>query len=512
MFHSMARLTVPALCAIVAVSIPAQNQLSSGTGAGSVTVTVDGWGMFGGCPNQTYHSDALYKNASGAGPYQTICYSAVLLEDTAGCPAPGRTLLALTDSLYSQFPSQPTNPAVNVIVPGRHIQTTAAQVVCGLTITIDQRLEGPDPAGGSYEGSTLVQTYSFTNTGATPRTFKCIRFTDSDLSAAFSGNRGGASIRLADCGLPTPYLSNKEWVFEFDPLSTPGVVVGIAAEGVDDQGQPVKTSNYRVHTSSVGHPDTAFTSNPTGFLNDTIDNDLDGDLIVASPELAGDFAMFQLINFTVNPGGTASGVFRTRWTSMDVNSITPVETQARDVACRTWNGNYSGTGFGSLLCVNGQGQCASVPAATPFAISLSPTASGPSPADYLVFGIFGQPAAGTACGSPQVADAALWGPPFGTLGFGAFPVSSSLATWSGGGVAVGIPLISSLPGVALITAPQATGAFGPCSGANLLAVPGLPGGLSVTLQAAIVDGGAFPLPVSLTNAVNLVIGCPCQVH
>jgi hypothetical protein len=501
------------MCAIVAVSIHAQTQLTTGAGPGSVTFTVDGWGMFGGCPsNQTDHSDALYKNTASVGPVVTTCYSAVLLEDLTGCAAPGRTLLALADSLYGQFPAQSTNPAVNVLIPGRHIQTQAPQNVCGLMISVDQRLDGPDPGGSGAEGSSLVQTYTITNGGATPRSFKLIRFMDSDLSQAFSSNRGGASRRLADCGGNAPYVSNKEWVFEFDGVNTPGVVVALGAEGVDDTGQPIQTAAYRVHASPIGHPNPTFVSNPSAFLTDTIDNDADGDLLSIAPELTGDYAMFQGLTYTVAPGATVYAYFRTRWTSLDPGSITPLETQARDIGCRTWGGNYSGQGSGPMLCVNGQGQCASVAPGAPFTISLAAAAAGPNPTDYLVFATFGQPIAGTVCGSPQASDFALWGPPIGLLGFGVFPVSSSFATWSGGGGTLGIPLISSLAGVALVQSTQAGGTIPGCGGTPIVAVSGLALSLSVTLQAAVADASTGPLPVTLSNAVTLSIGCPCQTH
>ena len=130
---------IAASFAIAAVAIRAQNLLTSGTGPGSVTLTVDGWGMFGGCPNQAAHSDALFTTSTGGGPFVTTCYSAILLDDTAGCASPGRTLLALTDPAYFQFPSQPVNASVNVLTPGRHIQTATPQTVCGLQFSIDQR-------------------------------------------------------------------------------------------------------------------------------------------------------------------------------------------------------------------------------------------------------------------------------------------------------------------------------------------------------------------------------------
>ncbi len=45
----------------------AQNVLNNGPGPGALAVTVDGWGMFGGCylpPNMT---DLMYTTALGAG-------------------------------------------------------------------------------------------------------------------------------------------------------------------------------------------------------------------------------------------------------------------------------------------------------------------------------------------------------------------------------------------------------------------------------------------------------------
>lgn len=499
-----------ALFALSAVSIQAQNQLTNGSGPGSVSVRVDGWGMFGGCPNQSLHSDGQFTSSAGFGPFATTCYSAIILDDSGGCASPGRTQLAVADPLYTQIPAQAVNPVVTVLNP-QHIQTASPQTVCGLQVSVDQRLDGPDPLSGSFEGSTLVQTYTITNPTANTRVFNLIHFIDGDLSALFTANRGGASRRLADCALTLPpFASNKEWVFEFDQTNTPGVLLAISADGKDEVGQPVQTVAYRVHASAVGHPSPTFTANPFAFLTNSIDNDSDGDLLVSSPEAQGDFAMFQGLSFTVTSGGTVTAVFRTRWTSLDSTSATSLESQARDVTCSTQNGNYSGNGIGPLLCINGQGGCASIGLGQAFNISLGATAAGPAPTHYLLFGIFGQPVTGSACGSPTAGDATLWGPPFGNLGLGAFPVSSSLATWTGGGGALGIPLISSLPGLALITGPMAAGTLG-CGGVTLVTVPGvLPNGISVTLQAAVIDGGGAT--VTLSNAATFAIGCPCPTH
>ena len=389
----------------------------------------------------------------------------------------------------------------------------APATVCGLQFSVDQLLTGPDPAGGSFESSTLKQTHTITNTGATPRTFTLVRFVDGDLSAVFASNGGGASRRFADCGLTTPpFVSNNEWIFEFDSVNTPGVALAVATEGIDATGQPVHAAAYRLHASAVGHPSPAFQSAGAAFCTNAIDNDLDGDLVVGPTELVGDFAMFQSMTLTAPPGATVTAVFRTRWMSLIASSLRASSNRRETSPARHSLGNHSSAGVGPILCVNGSSPCASVAPGAPFNSRWARRRPGPSPAHYIVFGTFGQPILGTACGSPQAADASLWGPPLGLLGLGAFPVTSPFGPWNGGGGALGLAIISSVPGLALITGPLAGGAIAPCGGTTLVGVPGLPAGLSVTLQAAILDNLAPPLFVSLSNTVTLAIGCPCQTH
>src|SRR4029453_208638 len=87
--------------------------------------------------------------------------------------------------------------------------------------------------------------------------------------------------------------------------------------------------------------------------------DTNGDLLDSSPELTGDYAIFQGVSFTVPAGATGAGIFRARWTLLNTASATPLETQAREITCTSWKGNYTNNGY-NMLCINGQNQCASV--------------------------------------------------------------------------------------------------------------------------------------------------------
>jgi len=494
----------------------AQHTLTNGAGPGSVTVKVDGWGMFGGCPaDQTNHSDLMFRNPAGGGPFMTTCYSAILLDDQTGCPAPGRVLLALADTLYPQFPAQATNPPVVVVTPGLRIRTAAPQNVCGLQISVDQSLTGPDPVFATpVEGSTLIRTYTIFNAGGGSRTFNLIHFTDADLGGAtFGQNRAGASRRSDTCGLLIPpFLANNEWVFEYDQTNTPGLVYALGAEGVDASGQSVLPAAFRVHVSAAGHPTAAFVSNPFGFLTNAIDGDTNGDLLVNSPELPGDYALMHGLRFSnVAPGATVTAVFRTRLTALDPNAGATPDVQARDVPCPTLNGNHSGhPGVIPILCANGQDRCVQVSPSQPVTVSLAPLPGGPDPTHYVLYATVGQPATGVLSGEPGTADFALWGPPIHPWGLGAFPATGALGNWTGGGAAPGFALISSIPGVALLPGPAARGQT-PC-GSPILNLPPLPPGLSFTMQALVVDFEARnPFqPISLSNAVTVAVGTACR--
>jgi hypothetical protein len=499
-----ARLVLAAWAAQVTVAA-AQNQLTNGPGPATMHLTVDGWGMFGGCPANGFTSDLLWTNAQGTGPFLTSCVSAVILEDLALCSAPGRLWLGTVSSSYPQFPAQSVNPSVVVLVPNRHIRMASPQSVCGLQIQVEQLLSGPDPSTGPpFESSTLRQTYTIRNASSFPRSFNLIRLVDADLGASFSNDRAGASRALLECGSRTPHYSNGEWVFEYDPIDVPGSAFAIGAEGVDQAGLPVPTWSFEGIPSTAGHPVSPFVANPLGSLLNRIQGDTDQNLLINEGS-GSDYAVAQGLRFFDVPAqATVVAHFRTRLTSMNPSGSSQIEVQARDVSCTSWQGSYSGGPNAPVLCANGEEQCANVAVGQPVTLALAPPQAGPNPGHYVVYASLGEPVSGALSGFPKAPDFSLWGPPIGPLGLAAFPAMGVLGSWTGGAANQGFALVSSLP-VALLPGPPSSGQA-PC-GHPILFLPGLPDGISFTVQALLVDSNASgPVPVSISNAVNVSVG------
>jgi hypothetical protein len=508
----------PILPLLLACAVPAfgQNVLNNGPGPGTVNTRVDGWGLFGGCPSGGNVSDALYAPANGGAPIATSCFSSLIIITPT---LTGPQWLATNQPNYAgTFPFQGVNPPVIVLGPN-HIKTTApGPVVGGWAIDVEQKLCGPDPnLGPLVEGSSLQQIYTLRNTNSAPTNLSLLRFIDTDLGpgTSYLVNRCGATRQFAMCGAAPPLTSNREMVFAYDLVNLPRSMVGISCEGVDASGTAVKSGNYMGLGSASGHPTAAFITNPLSLLNNTLQGDTNLDLLV-NEGTGNDFALGDVLTFpSVPPGGSVVAHFRTRWSSLDKKDPPTVDFQARDVTCTGRLGNFSqtpGTVRG-LLCVNGSPTCASVPPGVVAQISLAAPAGGPNVTHYILFATIGHPKTGALCGSPEAADYALWGPQIHPWGIGAFPVSSVIGNWGGGCTANGFALASSIPGVALLTAPLASGPQ-PC-GNVILGFPSTTIAFSFTLQALVFDLGARQAaqPLSLSNAVDVVFGnCTCQTH
>jgi len=499
-----------AILTVLSLSAWGQNTLSN-AGPGGLTVTMDGWGMYGSCTVGGLGSDLLYTPIGSTTPVPTTCWSATLF--VAGTlPPPGFAWLA-TNFFPPSPPGQANNPTLTAIVPGRHYRTAPPlPTLPGFTIQIDHVLAGPDPATGPpREGSTLTHLYTVINTSAATQTVSLVRFLDPDLGPSFTNDRAGASRRLLDCAASPPFTHNREWVFQYDLGELPGTVVGISAEGLDNAGNPVLA--VQIQAEPTGTSYNAVMANPIGFLQGQVAGDMNGDLLVEGAEPAGDYSLGNGLTFpSVPPGGTVRAWFRTRFTSLDPGSMTPASIQARDLTCTASRGNYTGLAQGPLLCVGGQGTCASIPAGAPIVIQMAAPAGGPPATHYVLYATFGQPLTGATCGSAEAGDFTLWGPPVGVFGLGASGASGVLGAWTGGGSGTGFALMSSIPGVALLPGPPAVGA--PPCGATILTLPGvLPSGFSFTLQAVVVDLAAAGLPLRVSNAADVAIGtCACRSH
>jgi len=494
---------------------PAQNQLLNGPGPGTVTVRVDGWGCFGGCGTNGLVGDAMYTNSAGQGPFATTCFSAILMEDPVltNC-ANRRHWIAVNPGGYPGINLyQAANPpTVTVVRPGRHVRSTGG-TICGYDVTVDQILAGPDPGGAApVEGTTLHQIYTLRNTQAVTRDLNLYRYVDGDVGPAFTDDRGGASRRREDCFLAAPpWLSNKEWLFEYT-ADLPGGVIATSVEGIDHNGGPVLPFAFEVVSSpGAGHPVNQWEVTPGPYLTNTVQGDTNQNLLV-DEGTGSDTGLIGSIRFTAIPaGGVVVAHFRTRWSSLNSSSLASVADQARDVTCASLLGNFSGLSVAPLLSINGHRTCVDLPPGSSFTINMCAPAAGPNPAHYIIFVIAGSPTTAALCGDAMAADFALWGPPVAAFGLGAFPVSGPLGLWSGGDAAAGFAVASSIPGAALLLTPPATGMLPNCQ--PILTVPtGLPAGIAIKLQAAILDAAA-PSQVSLTNALRAhVAACQCELH
>jgi hypothetical protein len=398
-------------------------------------------------------------------------------------------------------------------------------VIGGLSMVIEHKLGGPDPQSvPPVEGSTITQTYTITNTTANPVTFSLVRHIDVDLGPVggpgsyWTNDRAGASRQLADCSLGAPpFTHNKEWAFVYDTAEVAATVVAIGVEGLDHTGAVVRVFNLRTNGNTTGHPEAAFLTDPVAFTNGAVTGDTDGNLLV-DEGTGADQALNNGVTFTAVPnGGTVKAIFSTRLSAMNSGTATPVEQQARDITCSTKNGNYSGAGAGPLLCVNGSGggagtACVNVPTGMAVNLQMHAPAGGPNPTHYILYAGLGEPQHGSGCGSPQAHDFAVWGGGIAPFGLGSFPVTSVLGNWTGGNAVPGFALVSSIPGVALLLGPPASGAA--CPGTTVFSIPGvLPDGFSFTAQAVAVDFGVIGTPVSVSNAVTVAVGsCGCQSH
>lgn len=189
--------------------------LNNGTGDGTVSITVDGYGSFG---NSTPAGDAIYDPVGSIGPQGTVYESAVYF-------SPLQDFLS-TDDLGGGTALAP------ISMQNPDSKTAISQFDAnGFHIKLRQKLNA-----ATSKGSTLVQTYVITNNTGSDQTITMVRHVDGDLyfSGGYGNDFGGVS-------------ADGKTLYEFDSgdnPSSPTTYVGIASSGGNGAGFTIQPFRF----------------------------------------------------------------------------------------------------------------------------------------------------------------------------------------------------------------------------------------------------------------------------
>lgn len=266
-------------------TVPAAFTLTTGTGDGSVSVGVDGFGCFGTNVGTSNATDATYDPVGATAAAGTAFISGVAIRfGSSG----GRTFLTSGDI-------NSTGNMTNPTVTGTSTKGTSTFTYNGLAFTLVQTVT-PTFAGGVRTGSMLTQTYTIRNTTSSTKQFELVRYLDGWLRFDGSLIDGGGHIQ----GPP-------EYLFE------------------TDTGGTSATSTTFVGTSATGG--TALTSNRFTFayygdvldnitngnaLDNTVQNDSDGNGFVDSGQEFDPAQAFRNV-FSLAAGATTTYTTKTRF-------------------------------------------------------------------------------------------------------------------------------------------------------------------------------------------------------
>jgi hypothetical protein len=451
---------------------PTTVTLANGPGNGSINVTVDGYGAYGSLSSR----NLMYDDLGGSGPRGTAFCSATMFR----APFLGVSQWLTTTPLGSAPPLPPIR-----IEPG----SVSTWNVSGFEFRLTQTLTPVD-----RDGSTLQQVYEITNRTGAPQELQMIRYLDPELwGSAFDDGVGVTDEYYGGA-------SNQHMIFAYDLAGAPACggsrpLVAITAEGRDAAGKPVAPSGYE----SRPHPAVrdAVTAIGCAALTRFLQNDT-GDRVLCPPETGFDVSLAMGVRFATVP---SNGVvrFHTRTRILERSPAL-----ANDLVQVVRNGNVGGTVQQTALMAGPSSGYCTVPAG-PVSLQLRGPVFGATPTHYVVYLVVGRPNTGETCGAPLAADACEWF--FGTtsLGLGAFPLRGTFFGGAGGGSSVvPIPLISSVPGAALLPGPAATRSW-----QTILVAPALP--FSYTLQGVMLDTSAANGLFSLTNVLEIAgTSCACQ--
>lgn len=189
--------------------------LTNGTGDGTLSVTVDGYGSFGSSTNA---GDALYDPVGPNGQARTVFESAVYFSPANGFLSTGD--IGGSGLLEPPTITQPSNLVAN-----------SSFRIGAFSVTLTQRLRPK-----TSKGSTLVQTYSIKNNSTVAKRIKIARHVDGDLyfAGGFDNDFGGVS-------------ADGKTLYEFDSgdePSAPVTFVGITSSGGQDGGFTIQPFRF----------------------------------------------------------------------------------------------------------------------------------------------------------------------------------------------------------------------------------------------------------------------------
>jgi hypothetical protein len=190
--------------------------LNNGSGDGTVTVGVDGFGSFGSAVGGEGTSNAVYDPVGEIGPAGTAFESAVALGF-------GGTRSFLSSGFGN---SGGTNP----IITGSSTSANSSFSSGGLSFQLTQTLI-PLFNGTNRTGSALTQVYNITNTSGAALDFDLVRYFDGDLD--FDGSLIDGGGRLVANGT--------EILFETD--SATGSADETTFIGITGEGGTIPTTN-----------------------------------------------------------------------------------------------------------------------------------------------------------------------------------------------------------------------------------------------------------------------------
>ena len=227
--------------------------LSNGTGDGTVTVTVDGWGSFGSAVSEAT-TDAFYDPVGDVEAAGTTFESGVYLSG-----GPAGFLSTGFESPYATL-EEPAISLSNGIA-------TSTFTAGSLSFTLTQRLIDSFDNDGNRVGTVLDQRYSITNIAGVPNSFYLVRYLDGDLDFDDDIFDGGGRITLG----------GNEILFETDAASGSAAsttFVGITGD-VLGPGEQSSSSGGRYEISEYsGLLDKILLG---GGLSNSVDGDSDGD-------------------------------------------------------------------------------------------------------------------------------------------------------------------------------------------------------------------------------------------
>ncbi|MEX0679607.1 MAG: Calx-beta domain-containing protein [Pirellulales bacterium] len=188
--------------------------LTTGSGDGSLTVTVDGFGSFGSAVGFPQNTPTIYDPIGPIGPASTTFQSGVAFRlGNVG----GRQFLTSGDILGSGGLSDP-------LTSGSSTDATSTFTFGGLSFELAQNVSPLLNASSVQTGSVLTQRYVIRNVGSSQVDFEIVRYIDGDL--LFDGSLVDGGGRLFPAG--------REFLFETDAGgsgATDTTFLGIDANG-----------------------------------------------------------------------------------------------------------------------------------------------------------------------------------------------------------------------------------------------------------------------------------------